>query len=85
MIKRKKNCVHQTIFPFSRWEPFARLPFRTDGHKMVLVEGIPTIFSWQRVLQFDGQEWVEADFALAGSRSAFAVTTVPGHLVPKCQ
>ena len=26
----------------------------SDGHKMVLVEGIPTVFSWDSIQQFDG-------------------------------
>jgi hypothetical protein len=26
-----------------------------DGHKMVLVEGIPTVFSWDSIQQFDGK------------------------------
>ena len=25
-----------------------------DGHKLILVEGIPTIFSWENIEQFDG-------------------------------
>jgi hypothetical protein len=25
-----------------------------DGHKMVLVEGIPTVFSWDTIQQYDG-------------------------------
>ncbi len=57
----------------------------TDGHKMVLVEGIPTVFSWERIEAFDGTQWTDTDLQLSGSRSAFAVTTVPGHLVPTCQ
>ena len=52
---------------------------------MVLVEGIPTVFSWERIEQFDGKQWRETDYRLAHSRSAFTITTVPGHLVPKCQ
>ncbi|TRY80075.1 hypothetical protein TCAL_09323 [Tigriopus californicus] len=67
-----------------KWESFARLPFSTDGHKMVLVEGIPTVFSWERIDQFDGTKWITLDQRLGNSRSAFTVTTIPGHLVPKC-
>jgi hypothetical protein len=80
-----------------RWLPFPSLPYRTDGHKMVLVEGIPTVFSWERIERFDGTKWVEATdggrgkededetrLKLMRSRSHFTVTTVPGHLVPKC-
>ena len=26
-----------------------------DGHKLILVEGIPTIFSWENIEQFDGK------------------------------
>jgi hypothetical protein len=44
------------------------LPFRTDGHKMVLVEGIPTVFSWERIEQFDGKEWRSTDLRLSRSR-----------------
>ena len=25
-----------------------------DGHKLILVEGIPTLFSWENIEQFDG-------------------------------
>ena len=63
------------------WKSMPSLQYRTDGHKMVLVEGIPTVFSWQHIEQFDGQKWINAEIALSQSRSAFAVTTVPGHLV----
>ena len=52
---------------------------------MVLVEGIPTVFAWERVEQFDGKEWLSTELRLAKSRSAFTVATVPGHLVPRCQ
>jgi|LakMenE18May11ns_1017448.scaffolds.fasta_scaffold7934073_1 hypothetical protein len=41
-----------------------------DGHKMVLVEGIPTVFSWDSIQQFDGK--VENNCAL----KAFALLTV---------
>ena len=92
------------------------LIYRTDGHKMVLIEGryskivivtsllftfyplfflltiffsflkgIPTVFSWEHIEQFDGKKWVDAPFRLNESRSAFAVTTVPGHLVRGCK
>ena len=27
----------------------------SDGHKLILVEGIPTIFSWENIEQFDGE------------------------------
>ena len=27
----------------------------TDGHKLILVEGIPTMFSWENIEMFDGQ------------------------------
>ncbi len=72
---------------------FPSLPYRTDGHKMVLVEGIPTVFSWERMVRFNGSDWIEATdgkeenetrLRLNKSRSHFTVTTVPGHLVPKC-
>ena len=26
-----------------------------DGHKLILVEGIPTLFSWENIEQFDGK------------------------------
>jgi len=69
----------------SRWKTIASLTFRTDGHKMVLIEGIPTVFSWERIEQFDGKEWRATDLRLSRSRSAFAVTSVPGHLIsPTC-
>ena len=29
--------------------------FFPDGHKLILVEGIPTIFSWENIEQFDGK------------------------------
>ena len=28
----------------------------TDGHKLILVEGIPTIFSWENIEQFNGRK-----------------------------
>ncbi len=60
------------------------LMYRMDGHKMVMVEGIPTVFSWEHVEQFDGKEWINSDLRLTKSRSAFAVTNVPGHLIKDC-
>ena len=63
----------------------ASLPLHTDGHKMVLVEGIPTVFSWEQIYQFTGEDWIEAeDLELPDSRSAFAITTIPGHLIRTC-
>lgn len=67
-----------------KWRTLPPLLYRTDGHKMVLIEGIPTVFSWEHIEQFDGKEWRLADMRLSQSRSAFAVTTVPGHLIPQC-
>ena len=61
-----------------------KLQYRLDGHKMVLIEGIPTVFSWDHVEQFNGKEWIITDLLLSESRSAFTVTTVPGHLIPTC-
>ena len=49
------------------------------------LKGIPTVFSWEHIEQFDGKKWVDAPFRLNESRSAFAVTTVPGHLVRGCK
>ena len=43
------------------------------------------MFSWEHIEQFDGKKWVDAPFRLNESRSAFAVTTVPGHLVRGCK
>ena len=34
--------------------------------------------------QFDGQKWINSEISLSQSRSAFAVTTIPGHLVQGC-
>ena len=51
---------------------------------MVLIEGIPTVFSWEHIEQFDGEKWIDAEFRLTESRSAFTVTTVPGHLIRGC-
>ena len=28
----------------------------TDGHKLILIEGIPTIFSWENIEQFNGNK-----------------------------
>jgi len=67
-----------------KWTSLPPLMYRTDGHKMVLIEGIPTLFSWEHIEQFDGSKWVNADLKLSQSRSAFAVTTIPGHLVRGC-
>ena len=67
-----------------KWRALPPLQYRTDGHKMVLVEGIPTVFSWQHIEQFDGQKWINSEISLSQSRSAFAVTTIPGHLVQGC-
>ena len=52
---------------------------------LLFFEGIPTVFSWEHIEQFDGKKWVDAPFRLNESRSAFAVTTVPGHLVRGCK
>ena len=30
-------------------------PSPPDGHKLILVEGIPTMFSWENIEMFDGQ------------------------------
>ena len=67
-----------------KWKSMPSLMYRIDGHKMVLIEGIPTIFSWEHIEQFDGKQWINAELKLSQSRSAFAVTTVPGHLVRGC-
>jgi len=68
-----------------RWKSLPDLSYSTDGHKMVLVEGIPTVFGWEHIEQYDGHQWrVNPTFKLTHSRSAFTVTTVPGHLVPGC-
>ena len=61
-----------------------RLMYRMDGHKMILVEGIPTVFSWQHIEQFNGKEWVVPEWTLTKSRSAFTVASVPGHFIPNC-
>lgn len=67
-----------------QWQSMPPLMYRTDGHKMVMIEGIPTLFSWEHIEQFDGKQWINADIKLSESRSAFAVTTVPGHLIRGC-
>lgn len=67
-----------------KWKSLPPLMYRTDGHKMVLIEGIPTLFSWEHIEQFDGTSWINAELKLSQSRSAFAVTTIPGHLVRGC-
>jgi len=68
----------------SQWRDLPSLNYKIDGHKLILVEGIPTIFSWENIEQFDGKSWVLQKFRLSQSRSAFTVTTVPGHLVRGC-
>ena len=76
--------VYYTFIPF-RWETLPDLKYRTDGHKMVLVEGIPTVFGWEHLEQYNGNEWRVPNFRLTYSRSAFTVTSVPGHLIPDCK
>lgn len=66
------------------WEELASTNYKIDGHKLILVEGIPTIFSWENIEQFNGKSWELQPFRLPQSRSAFAVTSVPGHLVRGC-
>ena len=77
-----------------------RFPIFSDGHKLMLVEGVPTIFSWENIEQFDGKwifpldifvpfdyagkSWTLQKFRLSQSRSAFTMTSVPGHLVRGC-
>lgn len=67
-----------------KWEHLPDLEYNVDGHKMVLVEGIPTVFSWEHIEQFNGKQWVTKDFRLSHARSAFTVTSIPGHLVRNC-
>ena len=69
---------------YFRWKDIPKLIYRTDGHKMVLVEGIPMVFGWEHLEQYDGDEWKVINFRLTHSRSAFTVTPVPGHLIPDC-
>uniref|UniRef100_A0A0K2U3G8 Uncharacterized protein n=2 Tax=Lepeophtheirus salmonis TaxID=72036 RepID=A0A0K2U3G8_LEPSM len=66
------------------WKKLKSLEYKVDGHKMAIVEGIPTMFSWEHIEQFNGVNWVTTDLRLNHSRSAFAVTTIPGHLVRSC-
>jgi len=66
------------------WEELAPTNYKIDGHKLILVEGIPTLFSWENVEQFDGKSWSLQPFRLPQSRSAFTVTSIPGHLVRGC-
>jgi len=66
------------------WKKLPSLNYKIDGHKLILVEGIPTIFSWENIEQFDGKLWKLQQFRLSQSRSAFTVTSVPGHLVRGC-
>lgn len=68
----------------SEWSKLPDLNYNIDGHKLILVEGIPTMFSWENIEMFDGDSWVLQPFRLPESRSAFTVTSVPGHLVPGC-
>jgi hypothetical protein len=69
-----------------KWSILPKLLFRTDGHKMILIEGVPTLFSWENIQKFDGEKWYMSDQRLPHSRSAFTVTSVPGHLVDaRCQ
>ena len=75
--------AHQ-IYCYFSWKSLPNLMYSTDGHKMILVEGIPTVFGWEHLEQFDGEEWKVTDFKLTSSRSAFTVTAVPGHLIPNC-
>jgi hypothetical protein len=67
LVVNAKEFQFKTDF-FHRWRTLASLPFRTDGHKMVLVEGIPTVFSWEHIEQFDGKEWRSTDLRLSRSR-----------------
>lgn len=68
-------------FKTQKWTELSKLLFRTDGHKMILIEGVPTLFSWENIQKFDGEKWYQSEQKLADSRSAFTVTSVPGHLV----
>ena len=38
------------------WRQLPPLNYQVDGHKLVLVEGVPTMFSWENIEMFDGQE-----------------------------
>lgn len=66
------------------WRQLPPLNYQVDGHKLVLVEGVPTMFSWENIEMFDGKAWVLQPLRLSSSRSAFAVASVPGHLLPHC-
>jgi len=66
------------------WRTLPELNYNIDGHKLMLVEGVPTMFSWENIEMFDGQSWILQPFRLSESRSAFTVTSVPGHLVTGC-
>jgi len=68
----------------SEWRQLPSLNYKIDGHKLILVEGIPTMFSWENIEMFDGKSWVLQPHRLSSSRSAFTVTSVPGHLLPQC-
>ena len=83
-IYKAQNKPSYYNFSQTRWNSLPDLMYSTDGHKMVLVEGIPTVFGWEHLEQYDGNEWRVTDFKLTHSRSAFTVTTVPGHLIPDC-
>ena len=37
------------------WRDLPPLNYKIDGHKLILIEGIPTIFSWENIEQFDGK------------------------------
>lgn len=37
-----------------KWEELSPTNYKIDGHKLILVEGIPTIFSWENIEQFNG-------------------------------
>ena len=85
MISSYSKESHTFLSFSNRWKSLPNLSYSTDGHKMVLVEGIPTVFGWEHIEQYDGHQWrVNPTFKLTHSRSAFTVTTVPGHLVPGC-
>jgi len=72
-------------FKTMKWSVLSKLLYSTDGHKMILIEGVPTLFSWENIQKFDGEKWYQSDKRLPESRSAFTVTSVPGHLVdPRC-
>jgi len=66
------------------WSELPDLIYRTDGHKLISIEGVPTVFGWENIQQFDGTRWRMSELGLHHSRSAFAVASVPGHLLPVC-